>query len=737
MRVRRTLLVLVALLVLLACAPGAEAADLRAGVGRADITPPTGYYFLGWVRSDSLGKGQHTRLFARAIVLERGGRKLALVAADLGAIPGGMLADAAALVGDRGFSERNVIASASHTHAGPTGFFNFGAYNTIFPTRGTPTEFNTAADPQLYGFMVRQFAAAIERADRDLRPAAAGWGESRIVGLTHNRSIEAHLHNHGIVKEFGEGSVADDPRGYAETISPQVHVMRVDKLRGQRRVPIGIWSTFSAHGTVNPHTFTVYNADHHGAATRVVEAQIRRSGGVPSGQEVVNAFGNADEGDVSAGLDRRGPAYAEVVGRREASAMLSAWRAARPGLSRSFRLDFRWTRVCFCGQQTEGGSVDSRAVIGLPLLTGSEEGRGPLYDETQVPFEGRRSPVPLGPQGHKAGVPVEADVPKAVPLVAARLGGRVLVTIPGEMTAGMGHRLRAAVLGEARPAGVRRAVISGLANEYLQYFTTPEEYDRQHYEGGSTLYGRQSSNLLMASLRELTARLVSGRPAPDPYPYDPRNGLTADHTPFGSGAASGRILNEPADTQQEGRASFSWQGGERGLDRPLERPFVSVRCHQGTRRPVVASDLGLQIIWTVDDEGRYRARWEVPRRARDGTYSFVVSANRYRLTSQPFRVRSSREPSGDCVGAARGGGGAVGGERERERERDDRDDEVGNGGASGAPAVGARDAADDGESGSLPFTGLSLVALVAAALGLLAAGGLVLNNNAPSGGEER
>jgi neutral ceramidase len=633
----RLLIVLLALLVL---APAAQAQGLRAGAGRADITPPTGYHFLGWVRADSLGKGQHTRLFARAIVLERDGRKLALVAADLGAIPGGMLADAAARV--PGFSEQNVIASASHTHAGPTGFFNFGAYNTIFPTRGTPTEFNTAADRQLYGFMVRQFAAAIERADRDLGPAAAAWGESSILGLTRNRSIEAHLHNHGIVKEFGEGSVADDPAGYAETISPEVHALRVDKLRGRRRVPIGMWSTFSAHGTVNPHTFTVYNADHHGAAARVVEAKIRRAGRVPRRQEVVNAFGNADEGDVSAGLDQRGPVHAEYVGRREASAMLEAWRAAGRELSRTPALDSRWTRVCFCGQETEGGSVDTRAVIGVPLFTGSEEGRGPLYDETQVPFEGRRNPVPLGPQGHKAGAPVDTDVPKAVPLTAARLGDRVLVTIPGEMTAGMGHRVQASVLGAASPVGVRRAVISGLANEFLQYFTTPEEYDRQHYEGGSTLYGRQSSNLLMVSLRDLTARLVAGDPAPDPYPYDPRNGLTADDTPFGAGAPSARVVDEPSDTRRLQHTSFAWIGGERGLDRPLERAFVSVRRHQGRRRPAVATDLGLRILWTVDDDGRYEARWEVPLRGRGGIYSFRVSANRYMLESEPFRVSPSR-----------------------------------------------------------------------------------------------
>ena len=47
-------------------APASPRPSLLVGVGRADITPPTGYYLMGWVRSDAVARGQHTRLFARA-----------------------------------------------------------------------------------------------------------------------------------------------------------------------------------------------------------------------------------------------------------------------------------------------------------------------------------------------------------------------------------------------------------------------------------------------------------------------------------------------------------------------------------------------------------------------------------------------------------------------------------------------------------------------------------------------
>ncbi|HEV2062574.1 MAG TPA: neutral/alkaline non-lysosomal ceramidase N-terminal domain-containing protein, partial [Solirubrobacteraceae bacterium] len=539
---RRLALLIATLVVLLVAPQAAPAGTLTAGAGRADATPPTGYFGMGYVRSDMVLRGQHTRLFFRALVLERDGRKIALVAADLGSIAGGMVTEAGERLADRGFSERNILVSASHTHSAPTGYFNFSTYNTVFMTADTMTEHNVTGerDPQLYAFMVRQLVEAIRRADDDRGPAAAAWSSRRLTDVTRNRSVEAHLHNHGIVRSLGEGSAEEDPLGALHTIAPDVHVLRVDKVRGRRRIPIGMWSTYANHGTINPHTFTVYNADHHGSATRVAEQRMRRLGRVPRRQEVVNAFGNADEGDMSSALDRRGPAWADEAGRREADAMIDAWREAGRSLSRTPPLELRWTRVCFCGQRTEGGEVDDEAVVGLPLFTGSEEGRGPLHDQTGVPFEDRRSPVPDPHQGYKIQVVRGIEVPHAVPLMVARIGDRVMGSVPGEMTVGLGERVKQALLAAFPEGEVRQALISGLANEFLQYFVTPEEYDRQHYEGGSQLFGRVAGNLVKEGLADLARRLAAGEPAPEPYAFDPRNGVSADAPPFGAGADSAR-----------------------------------------------------------------------------------------------------------------------------------------------------------------------------------------------------
>src|SRR5215212_3603559 len=153
----RTVLALAILLAL----PAPAAAALRAGVGRSDVQPPTGFPTMGYVRSDAIARGQHTRLFARAIVLREGNRKLALVATDLGFTPGGLVVDVAQLEAGRGFTERNMIISASHTHSAPAGYANFDSDNFVAPTMGTPTDFRVAGDTRLYGFIVQRVALAI------------------------------------------------------------------------------------------------------------------------------------------------------------------------------------------------------------------------------------------------------------------------------------------------------------------------------------------------------------------------------------------------------------------------------------------------------------------------------------------------------------------------------------------------------------------------------------------------
>jgi hypothetical protein len=645
---------------LLACAAAlaapalAQAAPppISAGVGRADITPPTGYALGGWTRADRIGTGVQSRLSASAVVLKSGHRKVALVSVDLFMSPGGLIADAARTAG-HGFSQRNVLVGATHTHSGPSRFANFSTLNTLAPSIETVTDPITyysffdpgPPDPQLYTFLVKRIAVALERANRNVGPAAVAWGTKDLLGVTDNRSLEAHLADHGIIEDPGQGSVDQDPDGYRHTIDPAVSVLRVDRVEPDgSRVPLGAFSTFADHGTVNSADYQVYTQDHFGPAIRYFEARMRRAGDVPKREPVLNIFANSDEGDQTAGFDGRGPIAAERVGRAEGKAMFSAWLRAGRELSETPKVALRWTRTCFCGQQTSDGRVADSPVAGIPFLTGSEENRGPLFDVTHVSFEGMRSPTTAygEAQGHKEGIVLSTDsYPSAVPLFVLRVADRLLITEPGEASVETGRRTRAAVMAAARGMGIRGVTLMGLTNEFVQYITTPEEYDRQHYEGGSTIYGPAEGAAISDSLVRLTKRMRNGRPAPKPAPFDPRNGISPDGQPFGDGSSMASATTQPVDVPPGAQAVFMWQGGPSGLDKRLDKRFIAIerRTPRGWRR--VADDLGLSIVWTADEDGAYDVHWQVPRTARTGTYRVQVYANLYRLHSAPFRVDPS------------------------------------------------------------------------------------------------
>jgi neutral ceramidase len=663
----RRLVALVAAMAVLAGAAAAHAATvpLLVGVGRADITPVTGVYKGGWSCTCAQAIGQQERLYARVVVLQEGSQKVALVAEDLFALSAGMIHDAGTLLPGMGFSEENIIDSASHDHSSPTGYMNFGTYNSVLPSDGKldlSGLTKTGTDPVMYSFMTRQLALAIRRAVADLHPGAAGWGQTQLLGLTENRSLGAHLADSGITNEGANGGTpGQDPGGYADTIDPTVNVLRVDQYRrvrvtryrrvhgrlvGRRRtvnrqVPVGIFSTFANHGTVDHENFQYYSGDHQGAAERVVEAAIRQIGHVPASQDVVNAFANSDAGDMTSGIQFVGPAAAEDVGRREAAAMLQAWRSAGQAMNSHPALALRWTRTCFCGQQTSEGPTDTNPWIGLAAAAGSEEGRTIFYDHG-VANEGDKLPVPVGPQGDKIlTLNEKGSVSQAVPFSVVRIGDGLLATVPGEPTVGVGKMIRDAVQAAVGPAGITHVDIVGYAGDYLDYFTTPAEYEQQAYEGGFTMYGEYSSLVLRQTLVGLAEDLVSGTPAPAPYPFDPSNGVHVSAADYGTGATSATASSQPGDAVHLGHTAFAWtSGGANGIDRPVGTAFVTIqRLGPHRQWQWAADDLGMQILWSSDAAGNYRAQWEVPLGAKPGRYRFLITAKRYTLASGLFRVR--------------------------------------------------------------------------------------------------
>ncbi len=157
----------------------AVAADLKAGAAVVNITPdaPTpmaGYY------STRLSQGTHDDLFARALVIESGGVRAALVVCDLITMPRAVVEQARTLIErDCGVPARNVMISATHTHTGPVLFS--GSARTVLD--GNDSDVVRRYTAGLSG----KIAAAVRLAEQRLVPARLSAASESEAHLSHNR----------------------------------------------------------------------------------------------------------------------------------------------------------------------------------------------------------------------------------------------------------------------------------------------------------------------------------------------------------------------------------------------------------------------------------------------------------------------------------------------------------------------------------------------------------------------
>ena len=226
----------------LASAAPPPAAELRAGAASVDITPRLGGTTLGYVRPDMAVDGVHTRLTGRALVLQDRDTKVALLATDL-AFPLSK-DDVIARVADLGYTHANVVYTGTHTHSGPE---------------------------DLADWQVEQLAQAIRRADRALTPAKAAWGSTVVRGVARNRSVEAHLANHGRDLAYGQGHADEDPQGAEHTLDDTLRVLRVDRADGR---PLSAWVEFPVHLTASTPYNTLWDSEIAGPTLEHLGARI-------------------------------------------------------------------------------------------------------------------------------------------------------------------------------------------------------------------------------------------------------------------------------------------------------------------------------------------------------------------------------------------------------------------------------------------------------------------------------
>ena len=476
---------------------------LHAGAVEVDITPPPGLPTYGHssngVRS---AEGYWLRLKARIIALQQGETRVALVQLDLGAGSALLHRRVADALHDIGIGPHNLMTATTHTHGGPGGYFGDKFYNEFVGARA-------GFDPRWVDWLATRIADGVRAAFGGARPARLAVAQRRVSpSATFNRSLPAWRRN------FDERGLPADPDPVERTLT-LVRIDIDDEAEAPR--PAAAWSVFAVHGTSMPATYPLHHGDIHGLAARLIQRWIGAQYGAGP---FVAATANGAEGDVSPAWHgkRQGKDVAMDIAGHVARAAFEAFRSVDAEIAtpraRMAPLGVAYREVSMRGAGTRDGRLCQMPVLGAPQLAGSEEGRGPLYGFLGMIEAATREPSGCDATKVKIGGLLQdrildaEDFPDVVPFQLVTLGapsdGIVLAAFPGEPTTQLGRSAARAV---ERASHFERAAVVGLANGYATYFTTPEEFLAQHYEGGATLYGPWQGRFAQEQLEQLAKRL--------------------------------------------------------------------------------------------------------------------------------------------------------------------------------------------------------------------------------------
>ena len=219
--------------------------QLRVGAARVDVTGPLG--------PSQTGKYDHEKVYVRAIVIDNGAARAALVSVESGQF--NWPATLQGVAAEVGCPVENVIISTTHTHSG---------------SAAAPPRPGTSAPPAVASPPILE---AVRQAKARLQPASMGFGTGAAY-LNVNRDAI-----HPETRKWTQYSNLDAPS------DKTVAVLTFFKPTGE---PIAVYVNYAMH-PINGYVIGVVSGDFPAAMSRYVEKAF--------GDDVVVAFSQGASGD--------------------------------------------------------------------------------------------------------------------------------------------------------------------------------------------------------------------------------------------------------------------------------------------------------------------------------------------------------------------------------------------------------------------------------------------------------
>ena len=219
---------------------------LSAGAAAAVITPLVGVDLSGYASRPGPSVGVHDELWCRALVLDDGGRRVAIAALDLLGVD--LELDAAIREAASAYlPPDHLLINCSHTHAGPS---------------VTRLDRRVAADRGYVSSLPRRIAEVVKEAASRLAPAALRYGITPArMGINRRERTPD-----------GQIIIGRNPAGI---VDDEIRALQVNTAEG---VPLAVVFHHACHGTTLGGENRLISAEWMGAACACLEQR----GGVPA-----------------------------------------------------------------------------------------------------------------------------------------------------------------------------------------------------------------------------------------------------------------------------------------------------------------------------------------------------------------------------------------------------------------------------------------------------------------------
>lgn len=446
------------LTLLLILAPAASATELRAGASAVVITPSAGAAMAGYF-DQRLSAGVDDDLYARCIVLERDGVKVALVACDLVEMPRLVAQRARRIIAEQsGIPPERVMISATHCHTGPVVDLDKPG-----PARDWDLSQNRPYVERLPALIAKSVAQAAAR----LVPAAASVGTGHEDRLPFNRR---YFMVDGTVG-WNPGKLNPKVVKPAGPIDPEVPVVYFESDAGK---PLATYVNFAMHlDTVGGVRI---NADYPHA---LLDLLGRIKGGDMVGVFTIGCAGNINHVDIKWHNPQHGRAEANRIGTILAGEVLKTYPRLQPVSPGSLR-------------------AASRVVPLAPApVTPAEVEQAPavIARGAKAPFLQRVGAYKALDVASRNRKPVEAEVQ-----VIALGDDLAFVGLPGEIFVELGLAIK-------RRSPFAHTIIAELANGNVGYVPTLAAYPQGNYEVVTSRCAAGSGERLVEAAVQLLTQL--------------------------------------------------------------------------------------------------------------------------------------------------------------------------------------------------------------------------------------